>query len=63
MSRLKTPLSQSNSRLAAGLRDLGFHPLAHERYLRRELVRTLTGLKTGIFAHADPRRLAGGPSA
>ena len=54
-----TPLFQSDSRLAAGLRDASFHRLRLLPYLRREMVRALAGLKTGIFTHATAAALAG----
>jgi salicylate hydroxylase len=53
-SRWLTPFFQSDSRLAAGVRDLAFTPMARVPYLRREMVRTLAGLKTGLFSQLDP---------
>ena len=47
-SRWLTPLFQSDSRLAAWLRDLGFPLTPHLRFTRQEAVRTVAGLKTGI---------------
>ncbi len=58
-SRWLTPFFQSDSRLAAALRDHTFPPSAHIPYLRREMVRTLAGLKTGLFTHQMPSRLVG----
>lgn len=58
-SALMTPLFQSDSSLAATLRDVSFHRLSRFAYLRREMVRMLAGLKTGIFTSRDPARLAG----
>jgi 2-polyprenyl-6-methoxyphenol hydroxylase-like FAD-dependent oxidoreductase len=49
-SRLLTPFFQSDSRLAGLLRDLAFHPLARIPYVEREMVRTLAGMKTGLFS-------------
>ena len=48
-----TPLFQSDSRAAAVLRDLAFPCLAHIPYFRRETVRSLAGLKTGLFTSLD----------
>ncbi len=58
-SRWLTPFFQSDSRLAAQVRDAFFAPSARIPYLRREMVRTLAGLKTGLFAHQTPRGLVG----
>jgi 2-polyprenyl-6-methoxyphenol hydroxylase-like FAD-dependent oxidoreductase len=58
-SRILTPFFQSDSRLAAQLRDAVFAPSARIPYLRREMVRTLAGLKTGLFTHQTPRGLVG----
>ena len=41
------------------LRDLVFHRMRIVPWLRKEMVRTLAGLKTGALVHRDPRRLAG----
>jgi salicylate hydroxylase len=53
-SRWLTPFFQSDSRAAARLRDLTFPLLGRVPYLRREMVRTLSGMKTGLFSHLDP---------
>jgi 2-polyprenyl-6-methoxyphenol hydroxylase-like FAD-dependent oxidoreductase len=53
-SRWLTPFFQSDSRLAALVRDLGFPIAARVPYVRREMVRTLCGMKTGLFTHLDP---------
>jgi salicylate hydroxylase len=53
-SRWLTPFFQSDSRSAALVRDLTFPLMAHVPYLRREMVRTLSGMKTGLFSHLDP---------
>ena len=45
-----TPLFQSDSLAAARLRDLGLPALARFGYFRRETIRTLAGLKTGLFS-------------
>ncbi len=56
-SRWLTPFFQSDSRFAGTLRDLGFAPLAGIPYLRREMVRTLAGIKTGLFSHQTAARI------
>ncbi len=53
-SRLLTPFFQSDSRLAALVRDATFAPMARIPYLRREMVRMLAGVKTGPFSTLDP---------
>ncbi len=58
-SRWLTPFFQSDSRLAATLRDAAFAPMARVPYFRREMVRTLAGLKTGVFTHLTPNGLVG----
>jgi 2-polyprenyl-6-methoxyphenol hydroxylase-like FAD-dependent oxidoreductase len=48
-----TPLFQSDSRLAATARDLAF-PIGNRiPWVRRETVRALAGLKTGVFTSLD----------
>jgi 2-polyprenyl-6-methoxyphenol hydroxylase-like FAD-dependent oxidoreductase len=59
-SWLMTPFFQSDSTALALARDLTFHHLKILPYLRREMVRTLAGLKTGLFTHHPPNTLAGG---
>jgi hypothetical protein len=59
-SALLTPFFQSDSRAAALTRDLTFRRLPCIPYVRREMLRTLAGLKTGLFTHATPEELAGG---
>ena len=49
-----TPLFQSNSRAVALLRDLAFPLLAGLPYFRRESVRSLAGLKTGLLTSLEP---------
>jgi 2-polyprenyl-6-methoxyphenol hydroxylase-like FAD-dependent oxidoreductase len=51
-SRIMTPFFQSDSRVLARVRDLTFDRLQAVPYLRREMVRTLAGLKTGLFTAA-----------
>ena len=53
-SRWLTPFFQSHSRTAGWLRDAAFAPMAAIPYLRREMVRTLAGVKTGLFSGFDP---------
>jgi salicylate hydroxylase len=53
-SRWLTPFFQSDSRAAARLRDLSFPLMGRVPYLRRQMVRTLAGMKTGVFTHLDP---------
>ncbi len=53
-SRLLTPFFQSDSRLAAAVRDRTFPLMGKVPYLRREMARTLAGMKTGLFRHLDP---------
>lgn len=59
-SALMTPFFQSDSTALAWLRDATFDRLRIIPWLRREMVRTLAGLKTGPLSHAAPERLAGG---
>ena len=58
-----TPLFQSNSRTLALLRDLTFNRLKWLPWLHREMLRTLAGLKTGLFASASAQALAGSAGA
>src|SRR5262245_29907770 len=53
-SRWLTPFFQSNSQAAAQLRDLSFPLLRQIPYLRRQMARTLAGMKTGLFTDVDP---------
>ena len=59
-SRLMTPFFQSDSRVLARVRDLTFDRLQAVPHLRREMVRTLAGLKTGLFTAAAAEAIAGG---
>jgi 2-polyprenyl-6-methoxyphenol hydroxylase-like FAD-dependent oxidoreductase len=61
-SWIMTPFFQSDSRGLALARDLTFHRMKVVPYLRREMVRTLAGLKTGLFTHRTPKMLAGDPA-
>jgi 2-polyprenyl-6-methoxyphenol hydroxylase-like FAD-dependent oxidoreductase len=53
-SRILTPFFQSDSKTAPRVRDAVFGPMARIPYLRREMIRTLAGLKTGLFSHQSP---------
>lgn len=53
-SRWLTPFFQSDSRLAGTVRDLTFPLMGRIPYVQREMVRTLAGMKTGLFSHLDP---------
>lgn len=46
-----TPFFQSDWRLAGWARDRGFRHLKRVPWLHREMLRTLAGLKTGLFSH------------
>ena len=53
-SQWMTPFFQSDSRLAATVRDFAFAPMCYTPWLRIEMMRTLAGMKTGLFSHLDP---------
>jgi 2-polyprenyl-6-methoxyphenol hydroxylase-like FAD-dependent oxidoreductase len=53
-SRWLTPFFQSDSRWAARLRDVTFPLMGQVPYLRRQMARTLSGMKTGLFTQVDP---------
>lgn len=53
-SRWLTPFFQSDSRLAGRVRDIAFPVFGRIPYVQREMVRTLAGMKTGLFSHLDP---------
>ncbi len=57
---LLTPFFQSDSRAAAAVRDLAFRRMQFVPYFRREMVRTMCGLKTGIFSSATPDAIVNG---
>lgn len=57
-SALMTPFFQSDSRVFAWTRDMTFNRMKYLPYLRREMVRTLAGLKTGLFTAAPPHAIA-----
>lgn len=52
-SRWMTPFFQSDSTIAATLRDWTLNPMSRVPYLRGEMVRTLAGVKTGVFTSLD----------
>lgn len=56
-SALMTPFFQSDSRTLALLRDVSFRHFKRVPYLRREMVRMLAGLKTGLFSAAAPEEI------
>ncbi len=56
-SRLLTPFFQSDSRIAAHVRDASFAALGKVPLIRREMVRMLAGVKTGPFSALDPAAL------
>lgn len=58
-SAVMTPFFQADSRSLPVLRDLVFDRLKIVPWLRREMVLTLAGLKTGPLSHAEARHLAG----
>lgn len=60
-SAMMTPFFQSDSRLLARVRDLSFDRMKWLPYLHREMVRTLAGLKTGLFRSATPAEIVDGP--
>lgn len=53
-SRWLTPLFQSESIAAAWLRDNLFGIFCKTPYVRTEMLRTLSGIKTGLFTHLNP---------
>jgi 2-polyprenyl-6-methoxyphenol hydroxylase-like FAD-dependent oxidoreductase len=57
-SALMTPFFQGDSRILPWARDLVFNRLKIVPWLRHEMVRTLSGLKTGPLTHASPDYLA-----
>ena len=56
-----TPLFQSRSRVLGWMRDLAFPLLPLVPWLRREMVRTLSGLKTGMLSSASADAIVGRP--
>ncbi|HEX4893180.1 MAG TPA: NAD(P)/FAD-dependent oxidoreductase, partial [Hyphomicrobiaceae bacterium] len=53
-SRWLTPFFQSDSITAGIIRDATFPLLGRIGFVRKEMVRTLSGMKTGPFSHLDP---------
>lgn len=58
MSRLLTPLFQSDATLLASFRDLAMPMIEHIPWLQRRMFETFAGLGTGLFTAARPERLA-----
>ncbi len=56
-SLLMTAFFQSDSRTLPALRDAFFHPMKRVPFLHREMIRTLGGLKTGLFASNTPNHI------
>lgn len=56
-SRWLTPFFQSDSWSAALIRDWSFHTMCHMPFIKGQMLRTLSGLKTGWLTAMDPRRL------
>jgi 2-polyprenyl-6-methoxyphenol hydroxylase-like FAD-dependent oxidoreductase len=56
-SAIMTPFFQSDSAVLAGLRDLMFDRMKIVPYLRREMVRTLAGVKTGLLTSRRPEAI------
>jgi 2-polyprenyl-6-methoxyphenol hydroxylase-like FAD-dependent oxidoreductase len=60
-SAAMTPFFQSDSALLAEIRDLAFHRMKIVPWLRREMLLTLAGLKTGLLTASSAQALAGSP--
>lgn len=58
LSRLLTPLYQSDHWWAGGLRDLVFPWMYQVPYFRKEMAITVSGLKTGLFQQLDYQKIA-----
>ncbi|ENU10150.1 FAD-dependent oxidoreductase [Acinetobacter calcoaceticus] len=58
LSRLLTPLYQSDHWWAGGLRDLFFPWMYQIPYFRKEMAITVSGLKTGLFQQLDYQKIA-----
>lgn len=58
-SAIMTPFFQADARSLPVLRDLVFDRMKIVPWLRREQLRTLAGLKTGLLAHRSAESLAG----
>lgn len=53
-SRWMTPFFQSDQRLAPWVRDRTFGLMCKLPWMKEEMLRTLSGVKTGLFSHLDP---------
>lgn len=53
LSRLLTPLYQSNIVGAGALRNIAFSAMNQIPYLRKQMAITISGLKTGLLQHLD----------
>ena len=53
-SRWLTPFFQSHNKLAGWTRDMTFGLLCKTPYVKTEMLRTLAGIKTGLFTHMNP---------
>ena len=53
-SRWLTPFFQSHNKLAGFVRDMSFGLLCKTPYVKTEMLRTLAGIKTGLFSHMNP---------
>ena len=58
LSRLLTPLYQSDHWWTGGLRDLTFPWMYQIPYFRKEMAITISGLKTGMFQHMSYQEIA-----
>lgn len=58
LSRLLTPLYQSDHWWAGGIRDLTFPWMYQIPYFRKEMAITISGLKTGMFQHMNYQHIA-----
>ena len=56
-SAVMTPFFQSDSRVLAMVRDLAFDRAKIVPYMHREMLRTLAGIKTGLFRSDTPERI------
>lgn len=59
MSRALTPFYQSHSRLLGVVRDIGFPWMYRLPWLRREMAKTVSGIKTGPFSELSLNVIAG----
>jgi len=56
-SRWLTPFFQSDNQAAAWLRDMAFSTMCKTPYVRTQMMRTLGGIKTGVFTHMNPGQI------